>query len=69
MTRGLTEMARLGVSLGAHKDTLAGLSGIGDLIVTCTSLHSRNNRAGMLIGRGKQPKEAMSEVGAVVEGY
>lgn len=69
MTRGLTEMARLGVSLGAHKDTLAGLSGIGDLIVTCTSLHSRNNRAGMLIGSGKTPQEAMAEVGAVVEGY
>lgn len=69
MTRGLTEMARLGVSLGAHKDTLAGLSGIGDLIVTCTSLHSRNNRAGILIGSGKTPQEAMSEVGAVVEGY
>lgn len=69
MTRGLTEIARLGVSLGAHKDTLAGLSGIGDLIVTCTSLHSRNNRAGMLIGEGKTPQEAMAEVGAVVEGY
>lgn len=69
MTRGLTEMARLGVSLGAHKDTLAGLSGIGDLIVTCTSLHSRNNRAGILIGSGKTPQEAMAEVGAVVEGY
>ena len=69
MTRGLTEMARLGVSLGAHKDTLAGLSGIGDLIVTCTSLHSRNNRAGLLIGSGKTPQEAMDEVGAVVEGY
>ncbi len=69
MTRGLTEMARLGVSLGAQKDTLAGLSGIGDLIVTCTSLHSRNNRAGILIGQGLTPKEAMEQVGAVVEGY
>lgn len=69
MTRGLTEMARLGVSLGAKKDTLAGLSGIGDLIVTCTSMHSRNNRAGILIGQGKSPEEAMQEVGAVVEGY
>ena len=57
------------MALGAHKDTLAGLSGIGDLIVTCTSLHSRNNRAGMLIGSGKTPQEAMTEVGAVVEGY
>ena len=69
MTRGLTEMARLGVSLGAQKDTLAGLSGIGDLIVTCTSVHSRNNRAGNLIGQGKTPQEAMEQVGAVVEGY
>lgn len=69
MTRGLTEMARLGVSLGAHKDTLAGLSGIGDLIVTCTSMHSRNNRAGILIGQGVAPEEAMAQVGAVVEGY
>ena len=69
MTRGLTETARLGVSLGAHRETLAGLSGIGDLIVTCTSMHSRNRRAGILIGRGKTPQEAMEEVGAVVEGY
>ena len=69
MTRGLTEMARLGVSLGAQKSTLAGLSGIGDLIVTCTSQHSRNNRAGMLIGQGLTPTEAMDQVGAVVEGY
>lgn len=69
MTRGLTEMARLGVSMGAKKETLAGLSGIGDLIVTCTSMHSRNNRAGILIGQGKTPREAMDQVGAVVEGY
>ena len=69
MTRGLTEMARLGVSLGAQKSTLAGLSGIDDLIVTCTSQHSRNNRAGMLIGQGSTPKQAMEQVGAVVEGY
>ena len=69
MTRGLTEIARLGVSLGARKDTLAGLSGIGDLIVTCTSMHSRNNRAGILIGQGCTPEEAMQQVGAVVEGY
>ena len=69
MTRGLTEMARLGVSLGAQKQTLAGLSGIGDLIVTCTSLHSRNNRAGILIGQGATPEQAMEQVGAVVEGY
>ena len=69
MTRGLTEIARLGVSMGAQKDTLAGLSGIGDLIVTCTSMHSRNRRAGILIGQGRTPQQAMEEVGAVVEGY
>ena len=69
MTRGLTEIARLGVSLGAHKDTFAGLAGVGDLIVTCTSMHSRNRRAGILIGQGKSVQEAMREVGAVVEGY
>ena len=69
MTRGLTETARLGVALGAHKETFAGLAGVGDLIVTCTSMHSRNRRAGILIGQGKGAQEAMQEVGAVVEGY
>ena len=69
MTRGLTETARLGVSLGAQKDTFAGLAGIGDLIVTCTSMHSRNRRAGILIGQGKSTQQAMEEVGAVVAGY
>ena len=69
MTRGLTETARLGLSLGAQKDTFAGLAGIGDLIVTCTSMHSRNRRAGILIGQGKSVQQAMDEVGAVVEGY
>ncbi len=69
MTRGLTEMARLGVSLGASKETFAGLAGVGDLIVTCTSMHSRNRRAGILIGQGVEPQEAMRQVGAVVEGY
>ncbi len=69
MTRGLTETARLGVSLGAQKDTFAGLAGVGDLIVTCTSMHSRNRRAGILIGQGKDAQTAMKEVGAVVEGY
>ena len=69
MTRGLTETARLGVSLGAQKDTFAGLAGVGDLIVTCTSMHSRNRRAGILIGQGKTAKQALDEVGAVVEGY
>ena len=69
MTRGLTEMGRLGVSMGAKKETFAGLSGVGDLIVTCTSMHSRNRRAGILIGQGVPPMEAMEQVGAVVEGY
>ena len=69
MTRGLTEIARLGVSLGAQRDTFAGLAGVGDLIVTCTSMHSRNRRAGVLIGQGLNPQSAMKEVGAVVEGY
>ena len=69
MTRGLTEVARLGVALGAQKETFTGLAGVGDLIVTCTSMHSRNRRAGILIGQGKAVQEAMEEVGAVVEGY
>lgn len=69
MTRGLTEIARLGVAMGAKKETLAGLSGVGDLIVTCTSGHSRNRQAGILIGQGLTPKDAMEQVGAVVEGY
>ena len=69
MTRGLTEMARLGVSMGANKETFAGLAGIGDLIVTCTSMHSRNRRAGILVGKGATAKEATEQVGAVVEGY
>ncbi|MBE6950177.1 MAG: NAD(P)-dependent glycerol-3-phosphate dehydrogenase [Ruminococcaceae bacterium] len=69
MTRGLTELARLGVAMGANRDTFTGLSGVGDLIVTCTSMHSRNRRAGILIGQGKDVQTAMKEVGAVVEGY
>ena len=69
MTRGLTEVARLGVALGAMKETFTGLAGVGDLIVTCTSMHSRNRRAGILIGQGKNTHDAMQEVGAVVEGY
>ena len=69
MTRGLTEMARLGVSLGARRESFSGLSGIGDLIVTCTSQHSRNCRAGTLIGRGASIEEAMAQIGGVVEGY
>lgn len=69
MTRGLAEIARLGEKMGGRKDTFAGLAGVGDLIVTCTSMHSRNRRCGILIGRGKTAGEAMKEVGAVVEGY
>ncbi|MCL1835737.1 MAG: NAD(P)-dependent glycerol-3-phosphate dehydrogenase [Oscillospiraceae bacterium] len=69
MTRGLAEMARLCVAMGGHKETLAGLAGLGDLIVTCGSRHSRNRRAGVLIGKGMPAVEAMREVGAVVEGY
>lgn len=69
MTRGLTEMARLGVALGGQSGTFAGLAGVGDLIVTCTSMHSRNRRAGILIGQGTSPEQAVKEIGAVVEGY
>lgn len=69
MTRGITEIGRLGVAMGAKNQTFAGLSGIGDLIVTCTSMHSRNRRAGILIGKGKSSSEALEEVGMTVEGY
>lgn len=69
MTRGMIEIARLGVACGGKTETFAGLSGIGDLIVTCTSMHSRNRRAGILIGQGKKASEAIAEVGMVVEGY
>jgi glycerol-3-phosphate dehydrogenase (NAD(P)+) len=69
MTRGLAEIAELCVALGGKKSTLAGLAGLGDLIVTCTSKHSRNRRAGVLIGKGVPVREAMKQVGAVVEGY
>ena len=69
MTRGLAEIARLGVAMGGCKETFAGLAGVGDLIVTCTSMHSRNRRAGILIGQGKDPQTAIKEIGAVVEGY
>ena len=69
MTRGLAEMARLGVALGGRKDTFTGLAGVGDLIVTCCSMHSRNRRCGILIGQGKPVQQALDEIGAVVEGY
>ncbi len=68
MTRGMAEIIRMGVALGAREDTFYGLTGMGDLIVTCTSMHSRNRRCGILIGQGKTPEEAVKEVGMVVEG-
>jgi len=68
VTRGITETARLGVAMGAKKETFAGLSGIGDLVVTCTSMHSRNRRAGILMGQGTSPEQVLKEVGTV-EGY
>ena len=68
MTRGMTEMSRLGIAMGGKAETFAGLSGIGDLIVTCTSMHSRNRRAGILLGKGKSLDETLAEVKMVVEG-
>ena len=68
ITRGIAEIARLGVAMGCNVHTFAGLAGIGDLIVTATSQHSRNNRAGQLIGKGRTPAQAVQEVGMVVEG-
>lgn len=68
ITRGNAELSRLGVAMGCQASTFAGLSGMGDLIVTCTSMHSRNLHAGMLMGRGMNGEEAKKEVGQVVEG-
>lgn len=68
MTRGIAEISRLGVAMGADIHTFSGLSGVGDLIVTCTSMHSRNRRCGLAIGEGKGVKEAVDSVGMVVEG-
>ena len=68
ITRGNAELTRLGLAMGCKPETFAGLSGMGDLIVTCTSMHSRNLHAGMLLGRGKTAEEAKAEVGQVVEG-
>ncbi len=68
ITRGITEIARLGIAMGAKADTFYGLSGIGDLIVTCASKHSRNRKAGYFMGQGKSMEEAMNEVNMVVEG-
>ncbi len=68
ITRGITEISRLGTAMGGRAETFSGLTGIGDLIVTCASMHSRNRRAGILIGKGYTMKEAMEEVKMVVEG-
>lgn len=68
ITRGIAEISRLAVAMGAQPETLSGLTGIGDLIVTCASRHSRNRKAGMLIGQGRTMQEAMDEVQMVVEG-
>lgn len=68
ITRGIHEISRLGVAMGGRKETFGGLTGIGDLIVTCASMHSRNRRAGILIGKGYTMEEAMAEVKMVVEG-
>lgn len=68
ITRGIAEISRLGVEMGGNFETFSGLTGMGDLIVTCASMHSRNRRAGILIGQGKSYEEAMAEVKMVVEG-
>lgn len=68
MTRGLTEITRLGAAMGARWETFTGLAGVGDLVVTCTSVHSRNHRAGILIGQGTEVGKAIKQVGTV-EGY
>ena len=68
ITRGIAEISRLGLAMGGRTETFYGLTGIGDLIVTCASMHSRNRRAGILIGQGKSMQEAMDEVKQVVEG-
>lgn len=68
MTRGVTEMSRLGIAMGAKPETFSGLAGLGDLIVTCTSMHSRNRRCGIMIGQGKTVEQAKEEIGMVVEG-
>ena len=68
MTRGIAEITRFGVSMGAKVETFSGLAGIGDLIVTCTSMHSRNRRAGILVGKGMSLEQVQVEINMVVEG-
>ena len=69
ITRAMAETSRLAERMGGRKETLAGLAGMGDLIVTCTSRHSRNRRAGIAIGEGRAPQEVIADMGGVVEGY
>jgi glycerol-3-phosphate dehydrogenase (NAD(P)+) len=69
ITRGLAEMVRFGVALGARRETFMGLAGLGDLVLTCTDNESRNRRFGLLLGVGKTPPEALAEIGQAVEGY
>jgi glycerol-3-phosphate dehydrogenase (NAD(P)+) len=69
ITRGLSEMTRLGVALGARRETFMGLAGLGDLVLTCTDNQSRNRRFGLLLASGKSPEVAQQEIGQVVEGY
>ena len=68
ITRGIREIAQLGVARGGHPDTFNGITGVGDLIVTCTSVHSRNWRAGHMLGKGNSLKEVLESMGMVVEG-
>lgn len=69
ITRGLAEMMRLGIALGARRETFMGLAGLGDLVLTCTDNESRNRRFGLLLGAGKTPAQALAEIGQAVEGY
>ena len=69
ITRGIAEMKRLGMAMGGEAETFSGLSGIGDLVVTCTSMHSRNRRFGIMLGQGMNTQEALKKVGMIVEGY
>ena len=69
ITRGLIEIQRLGVAMGANKDSFLGMAGLGDLVLTCTDNQSRNRRFGMLLGQGKEVEEAIKQIGQVVEGY
>ena len=68
ITRGIAEISRLGAAMGCRESTFSGLAGLGDLVVTCTSRHSRNNRAGRMMGEGLPVEEALRQVGMVVEG-